>query len=264
MAIKKLFLSLFLLTGFVSLSPAGTIVIEGNFLGRSLYIQNGFAGSGVGFCSYMVRINGRVCTDEINSSAYEVDFSQFDIAMGTAVTVEIKHKDDCKPMVLNPDALKPKPTFDIEYMSINANGILNWKTNHEQGSLPFVVEQFRWNKWVTIGEVAGIGTPDAHEYSFKVTPHSGANRFRIRQTGFTGKTRFSEEVVYNSILPQLTFTSSKGYRSIFFSGETMFEIYDLYGNVVKRGFGKDVDIVNLKRGSYYLCYDNTMTTIQKR
>lgn len=264
MSQKKYILALLLFSVCIGVCQSATIVIEGNYLGRNIYIQNGLAGSGIGFCSYMVRINGRVCTDEINSSAYEIDFTQFDIVMGAPVTVEIMHKDDCKPRVLNPDALKPKPTFDIGYITINQTGILSWKTLNEQGSLPFVIEQFRWNKWVAIGEVAGLGTPDAHEYSFKTTPHSGSNRFRIRQTGFTGKARFSQEVVYNSFLPQLTYTSSKGQKSIFFSGETLFEIYDLYGNIVKRGYGKDVDIINLKRGAYYLCYDNTMATIQKR
>ena len=71
---------------------AGTIILEGKYQSKNLYVQNGFAGSGVGFCTYEVKINGQVTTDEINSSAFEIDFSQFQIKPGTEVKVEIKHK----------------------------------------------------------------------------------------------------------------------------------------------------------------------------
>jgi len=67
---KHLFFSFFIL--FLALnSKAGVIVLEGNYQGKNLYVQNPFAGSGVGFCVSEVIINGEVSTDEINSSAFE-------------------------------------------------------------------------------------------------------------------------------------------------------------------------------------------------
>ena len=42
-----------------------------------------------------------------------------------------------------------------------------------------------------------------------------------------------------------------------FSNETLYEIYDTYGNLVKKGFGKAIDIVNLKKGLYYVNYDSS-------
>jgi hypothetical protein len=44
----------------------------------------------------------------------------------------------------------------------------------------------------------------------------------------------------------------------------MFEIYDQYGNVVKRGYSKSVDVSNLPKGSYYLNFDNTMAEFTKK
>jgi hypothetical protein len=54
-------------------SSAGVIVLEGNFQGKNLFIQNPFSEAGVGFCVFEVTVNDQIATDEINSSAFELD-----------------------------------------------------------------------------------------------------------------------------------------------------------------------------------------------
>ena len=49
------------------------ILLEGTYQGKNVYVQNPFASSGVGFCVYEVRVNDQVTTDEIGSSAFEID-----------------------------------------------------------------------------------------------------------------------------------------------------------------------------------------------
>lgn len=46
--------------------------------------------------------------------------------------------------------------------------------------------------------------------------------------------------------------------------ETMYEIYDQYGNIVKKGFGNKVDVSNLPKGGYFLNYDNKMGEFVKK
>jgi hypothetical protein len=239
-------------------------VIEGKYQNKNLYVQNGFSGTGVGFCAYEVTINGQTTTDEVNSSAFEIDFAQFQIKAGTEVVVEIKHKDGCAPKILNPEAIKPKATFEVVTMNISPEGQLKWTTKDEAGSLPYIVEQFRWNKWIKIGEVEGVGTPGNHDYSFQAVMHSGENKFRVKQVGYGGQNKPSQVVTLNSPMPELTFTTTKNYSDVMFSGETMFEIYDAYGTILKKGYGKAVKMDNLPRGNYYLCYDNTMTELKKK
>jgi hypothetical protein len=36
----------------------------------------------------------------------------------------------------------------------------------------------------------------------------------------------------------------------------MYEVYNEYGNIVKKGVGHEVDISNLTKGTYYFNYDN--------
>lgn len=252
---KPIFSALFLILISVS-TYAGVIVLEGNYQGKNLYIQNPFAGSGVGFCVTEVMVNDRVTTDEFNSSAFEVDFSSLQLTHGERVTVKIKHKDDCKPKVLNPEVLKPKSTFEVVSMKVEKDGTFEWTTKNENGKLPYVVEQFRWNKWVKVGEVEGKGKADVTNYSIKVAPHSGENKFRVKQVDYTGRPKYSEEVKLRSMSPEVSFAPTKVDKEILFTGETMYEIFDMYGNIVKKGFGTKVDVSNLPKGAYYINYDN--------
>ncbi len=243
---------------------SGNIVLEGHYQGKNLYVQNPFAGSGVGFCTYEVTINGEVTTDEINSSAFEIDFTARGLKVGDPVVVKIKHKDDCRPKVLNPEVLKPKSTFDIVTMDCTKDGAFSWKTKGETGKLPFIIEQFRWNKWIKVGEVEGNGTPGENSYSFDVTLHHGQNQFRVKQVDYSGKPRYSQSVKTMSSVAEVTFSPIKASKSVTFTGETLFEIYDQYGNIVKKGFGSTVDVTNLKKGIYFLNYDNKMEKFVKK
>lgn len=265
-----------LLLGFVGALSLGNkavgqnvILIEGNYQGKNLYVQNPFASGGVGFCVSEVKVNGNVATDEIASSAFEIDLKPHQLKIGDKVEVKIAHKSDCKPKVLNQEVLKPKSTFEVITMNVTGDGTLKWSTKAEQGKLAFVVEQFRWNKWVKVGEVDGVGTAATNNYEFKVSPHSGKNQFRVKQTDYSGQPRLSKPIDYTSTGCDVTFSPAKVSKDINFdcagkSSETMFEIYDQYGNIVKRGFGNKIDCVNLPKGGYFLNYDNKMGEFVKK
>jgi hypothetical protein len=252
-------LSLIGLLALGSAAHAGTLVLDGNYQGKNIFVQNPFSEAGVGFCVYQVLVNDKVATDEINSSAFEIDLSQYSLKMGDKVTVKILYKDGCSPLVLNPEVLRPASTFDIVKQSVSPDGTYTFTTTNETGELPFVVQEKRWNKWMRVGEVMGKGTPGQHTYTFKVTPHSGENIYRVKQSDLTKRSRFSEAVTYtNPSVNLVTWGPEKVKSSINFSDSTLFEIYDEFGNIVKKGYSKDIDVDDLKRGLYYLNYDNKM------
>ena len=239
---------------------AGNIVLEGNYQGKNLYVQNPFAGSGVGFCTIKIEVNGQVTNDEINSSAFEIDFTNLGLKVGDKVSVKIEHKDDCKPKVLNPEVLKPKSTFECPKMTADPDGTIKWQTTGEQGKLPFVIEQFRWNKWVKVGEVDGKGTAGTNDYVFKITPHNGENQVRVKQVDYTSQPRYSKPLKFTSNVPPVDCPNLRPNKTLDFTGgETMYEIYDKFGNIVKKGFGSSVDVTNLAPDVYYLNYDNKTT-----
>jgi hypothetical protein len=262
---KKVALLIQAFLGVTLIASAGNIIIEGNYQGKNIYVQNPFAGSGVGFCVQKVEVNGQVTTDEINSSAFEIDFNNYQFKIGDKISIKITHKDDCKPKVLNPEVLKPKSTFDVLSMKLDGDGTLKWSTKNETGKLPFLIEQYRWNKWVKAGELEGKGIGDNNDYVFKIpTLHSGENQIRIKQVDYSSLPRISKPVKFVSTLPEITYNPVKVTKNISFSSETLYEVYDQYGNVVKKGFGKDLDCENLTKGVYYLNYDNKTAEFIKK
>jgi hypothetical protein len=260
---KRHLLSVLLIALASFSSFGGEISLDGIFQGKNLYVMNPFSSSGVGFCVYEVTVNGKVTTDEINSSAFEIDLSVFQLNIGDKLSVTIKHKENCVPKVLNPEVLKPKSTFSATSLSVDKDGTIKWTTTGEAGKLTFVVEQYRWNKWVKVAETEGKGTAGPNNYSAKVTPHSGNNKFRVKQVDYSKKPRYSDETLFRSLSPPITF-SKKSSNEIDFSSETMYEIYDYYGNIVLKGVSSKVDITKLAKGKYFLNYDNSMGDFQKK
>lgn len=244
-------------------SFAGIIVLEGKYQNKNIYIQNSTSSSGVGFCAYEVKVNGNVTTDEINSSAFEIDLSIQQLKFGDNVLIEIKYKDGCTPKVLNPEVLKPRPTFETKSFTVDKDGVLKWSTTNEEGPLPFTIEQFRWNKWVVVGEVMGKGFPNDNNYLFKITLHSGENKFRIKQVGVTNMPRYSPIASIKTNTPKPDYKMANK-NTILLDKESLFEVYDVYGVIIKKGFAKEIDITSLKKGSYYFCYDNIVTELVKK
>ncbi|MFN8116063.1 MAG: hypothetical protein U0W65_08120 [Bacteroidia bacterium] len=261
---KKTILILSLIVVAFVARASSVLIVEGKFQNKNIYIQNSFGSNGVGFCATEIRVNGQITTDEVNSSAIEIDLSAMNIKPGQKVIIEISHKSDCTPVVLNPEVLKPRPTFEVVSMNINNSGILKWTAKNESGSLPYVIEQFKWNKWVYVGEVQGVGTAESHDYSFQISTHSGENKFRVKQVGLGATPKVSSPVIINSGTDKPSYMITKDNKAIQYTIETDFEIYDAFGSVVKKGFGKQTDIANLPKGKYYLCYDNQVSEFDKK
>lgn len=260
---KKLIILFFAAVTF-SFAFGGEIKLDGIYQGKNLFVQNPFTASGVGFCVIEVLVNGKMSTDEINSSAFEIDLSVYQLQIGDKISIIVKHKENCTPKILNPEVLKPKSTFKVSAINVEKDGTIKWATTGESGKLDFVVEQFRWNKWVKIGVVEGKGSTGTNNYSIKSYPHSGENKFRVKQTDGSGKPRFSDEVKFRSMSPPVSFSPKKAENEITFSNETMYEIYDSFGNIVLKGNGLKVDVIKLKKGDYFLNFDSQMSDFKKK
>ena len=259
---KRHFLFLILTCSFLA-SRASVLVVEGKFQNKNIFILNGFGIAGVGFCVKEVKVNGQITSDETNSSSFEIDLRSLQLKLGEAVTIEILHSEGCVPKVLNMEDLKPRPYFEVVMMDLSPSGTLKWTAKNERAALPYIIEQFKWNKWVPVGVVDGLGTNEPHEYSFRVVLHSGQNKYRIKQKGYNSFVKVSKDITVVSAVIRPSFAIPQNHSTIDFSAETEFEIYDAYGNVVKKGFGKQIAIEKVDAGLYFLCYDNTLAEFTK-
>jgi len=244
---------------FISNTFAGVLTLEGSYQGKNIYVTNPFVSTGVGFCAFEVSVNDKITTDEVNSSSFEVDLSALKLSIGERVVIKVKYKDDCKPKIVNPEDLKVRSTFEIVPTTLKFNpkeGTISWTTKGEVGKLPFIVEQYRWNKWVKVDEIEGKGRIEGAFYSVKYLPHSGENKVRVKQIDVAGP-RYSEAIKVRSVAPEVKIKVDKVDKVLEFTDDTKYEIYDNFGNIISKGYGNEVDVVNLKKGTeYQINYDN--------
>lgn len=239
---------------------AQKIELEGTYQGKNIYVQNPASGTD-SYCTEKVLVNGKEVPFK-HSSAYEIRLDTLELKIDDPVKVEIYHKHDCKPKVITQN-YTPKGNFDLVSISVDSNHVLHWISKNELNKLTYTIEQFRWNKWIKVGEVDGIGGMQENAYSFQTQPHSGKNKFRVKQVA-SGKPRISQAVDFE--VPDLgvkIVSHSVNGNLLQFNKETMFELYDQDGNIVRKGTGKSIDMKGLKRGHYYINYDNEMGEIDK-
>lgn len=260
--LRKRFFLLSLMVFAVSINSFADFSIEGHYQGQNIYVQSPADEDGFGFCINKVTVNGDIIPVDIYSSAFQIDLSEYDIQVGEEVIIIFEHDAGCKPKLLNPEALRPKSTFVLQEISCSPEGDLSWSTTEEDGKLNFLIEQYKWNKWVVIGEVIGIGTSSLNAYSFNILPHSGENTVRLAQIDNTSKKRVTQSVTFNSAdISEPKLEIEKDEKTIeFIAGstpvKTKYEIFDAYGNIVKKGFNSRVEYSNLKAGVYHINYDN--------
>ncbi|MRT92403.1 hypothetical protein [Ancylomarina sp. 16SWW S1-10-2] len=232
--------------------------IKGVFTGANVYIVNPFVHSKDLFTIDSISINNKKYTEILESSAFEIDLSHMGFKLGEDLHFCICYKDSIKPSILNIEALKPLSSFKIKEAYIDKDQCLNWTCSNEVGSLPFDVQQYRWNKWVKVGELRGVGTSGINSYRIKVPVHSGENIFRIHQVDYTKKDKYSDSIQYKSTLQVVQLVNKRVKEQLNFSTPTQFEIFDLFGNLIYNGYGGEVRLDDLIPGKYYVNFDNTM------
>ncbi|TND10458.1 MAG: hypothetical protein FD123_100 [Bacteroidetes bacterium] len=247
-----------------SLKSSPKIILQGQYAGKNIYIQNPYATDNPGdcCCATAVFVNHRRTKDEISKTAFMIRLDSMGLKEGDSLYIEIFHKPNCSPKVLNPDPHTRKSAFEIISISVDTSGLLQWKTKKEKGKHTYIVEQFRWNKWVKVGEVEGTGNADANSYTFRAELHSGLNQFRVKQVIDDVPCISRTVSTENNKIKAPEFKVSG--NSISFAGVTTYEIYDAYGNLMLKGNGDRIDIGGLKRGGYFLNYDNRMGEFLKQ
>ncbi len=257
----KKFLFILFLICCSNLYLAAKLSLEGVYQGKNVFIQNPTDASGFGFCISKIYVNGDLMPISLNSSTLTINLKALKMSIGEPVFLVIHHSDDCQPKIVNSEVLLPKSTFQLSSITVSNSTDLSWTTTGESGKLNFFIEQYKWDKWVVVGEVMGNGTASLNSYSFKLFPHSGKNEVRVSQIDNTLKKRPSKSTIFTSSVLEVTKTPTKVKDFITFKAnnletETYFEVFDAYGNILKSGKGTKVDCRKLLNGLYYLNFDN--------
>lgn len=68
-------LTLLMLVALHMAAGAATIMLEGRYQQRNIFVINAASTDGIGYCIYEVLVNGLLTTDEINTQAFEIDLT---------------------------------------------------------------------------------------------------------------------------------------------------------------------------------------------
>ncbi|MFM7310309.1 MAG: hypothetical protein ACKOZY_06855 [Flavobacteriales bacterium] len=246
---------MFALTMISLIVEAEVITVNGVYQGKDVYVTNPTTSSGVGFCIFEVLVNNQPSKDEVNPSSFAVDLRVWGFKKGDPVQLVFRCKEKCDVRLVNPESFYPTSTFNIESIKLSNEGLLEWITTKEGIALPYYVEQFRWNKWINVGEALGIGEPVSCKYSIQVNLTSGLNIFRVLQTDWKGQ-HYSQEVRIESPVKAVGINNVKFGQTLELTAETDYELYSEFGNLVLKGRGQSINTAALSKGVYYLSYDN--------
>jgi hypothetical protein len=242
---------------------AEVVIISGIYQGKDLYVKNPMTADGSGYCVFEVLVNGQVTADQLNSASFAVDLAIWKLNNGDPLEIVLRCKENCEVKILNPEVIYPTSTFEITSLVVSPTGGMEWTTEKETSSLVFVIEHFRWNKWIKVGEVKGQGKTESCRYNFPINLHSGLNTIRIYQIDYKGQ-HSSEEYKIESTSPEVKIKSTKISGSIDFSNITDYEVVSEFGTLVTSGRGPSIDASKYPKGKYYVNYDNKVGAIVEK
>ena len=249
--------TLLIFSGFFqqTLLASSVITIEGVYQGKNVFIKNPVIDhESDQYGIIEAEVNGEKI-ENIHSGVFEIDLSHKNLKYNARLEILLRCRDGCKPKLLNPESVYPHPAFETVSIAVNENGLVKWETKNELGALPYYIEQYKWGRWVTIGEVQGQGATQNNCYTFQAMLNSGENLFRVKQVDFQSRTpRYSEEVRIKANSPAINFHVDKRKGQILFNHSTNYELYDLHGILLATGCGDQILVGEMKHKTFYLNY----------
>ena len=258
---KNLITYCFILTHFLCYSQ-GFEEYKATYKGDKLFLKNIF-NSNAKKCIDSIKINNQDVKLSENSLIYVLDPGEYEVKIGQNFIIQLFYQNDCIPRFFNfPLTHKKTPILENAYIDSARNII--WDSQNESQNTTYLIQHYKWNRWVTIKEINVQIKKGANQYSFTPNYHSGINKFKIKQLDSVQIKSISKILIYDTpkvCKPIKMFNSQN--NIIEFSDSTHYELYDSEGVKLNRGFRKEIDIRNLKKGIYFLNYDNITGEIIK-
>lgn len=245
---------------------AEELVMTGIYQGIDLYVLNPMLDEvGDTYCVTQIFVNDYLYADAINSSAFCLILQNMPLQIGGELEIRFVHGPDCAPRVINPEVLKSLSTYSIVDISLNGNSLV-FTTQDETSKINFIVEQFRWNHWMKIGQIQGQGGPENQTYSVDVFPIHGNNKYRIYQQDHLYRTNLSKDYEFESANEAVVPISKlkKVKDEIKLSAPGSYIIYNIYGDILLNGYSDTIDVSGLSKGIYIFAYENTFANFTKK
>lgn len=240
---------------------AGEIVLSGAYQGKDLYIQNPFNSETSTFCTNAVYVNDRLVLDKPQASAFRIDLSF--LSVDDLVVIRILYKDNCKPGIVNPQVLKVAESF--QFLTVQAdNNSVTWTTKGDKGGTYYLEHKWKKKGWGIVDTVGVLGGFEQNKYAVEPAHIKGDNSYRVKFIAEDNSEFYSVEFQFTAADNYITFYPKIATSQLKLSDSCHYEVMDFFGKVVKKGEGRDVLLIDLKPGKYYLNIQNRKETFIKR
>ena len=240
---------------------AGEIVLSGTYQGKDLYIQNPFNTATSSFCTDAVYINDRLVLDHPKASAFKIDLSF--LSESDLVVIRILFQDDCQPGVVNPQVLKAPQ--DFQFLTAQAdNNSVTWTAKGDKNGTYYLEHKWEKNDWDIVDTVEVISVFEQNKYAVEPSYLKGSNNYRVKFIDKDNEEFYSVEFQFTAADNYITFYPKIATSQLKLSDSCYFEVSDFFGKVIKKGAGRDVILIDLKPGKYYLNIQNRKEVFIKR
>ena len=229
--------------------PDQVIKFAGVYKGKSLFIFNPYLKENKEFCINHVKINDKKVKLNYRTTSMEVNFSGFEKYI--PVNLEINHKGECKPRILNRDAIIIHSSFNFEDINLT-DTTLNWQTkgDHQQGI--YIISYLKYGIWREDTIINAKGVFEGAEYSLDVALRTGSNKYRIKYLLPDGRYLFSKEVENEFYPVPVEISPFEVTDKLNLSRATPWEITTEEGDVLLSGDIKVIPLRKLKAGRYFI------------
>jgi len=259
---KALWIVIFAFAQLLGFAQTDTLYQDGKYFKTNLFVYNPEVGDG--YSIHKIIVNEDTIVHDLSTNGIELDFSSFDLKEEDAIHIQIVYDDGYEPTIVNPEALKGEQAFRFSRPKF-FKGNLQWRVSGNASDYPINIEHYKWGEWRVVGEVDPLDTIKANLYQYDIQLHSGVNRIRLTTIDVRGERVVSKETRYSPPrVAQVTLESVKIKDDIVFSRETEYELYDIDGNLLKKGIERYVDMREFSKGEYWLNYDNATIQIKKK
>lgn len=207
-----------------------------------------------------VKFKGRIIFETKEPRSFQVDLSKEGLMYGDEINIQVLYK-GCKPFMVNDAAIEKRSSFKISDLQVSDTGLVSFKAYNEVDKFPFIIQQYKWNKWTTVAKVDGQGGENWKAYQIVSSITSGENKFRVVRYNLWKPPTMSEEFIFASKKSKPSFTFDKKSKQVTFSSKTSFKVKNEFGENVIEGDGKSIDLSEMPKGIYYIAYDNTYADV---
>ncbi|MCH2046713.1 MAG: hypothetical protein MK212_21545 [Saprospiraceae bacterium] len=247
----RLAILIILLGSFITTSYGKEVSIAGVYKGKPLFIQNPYHPGLNSFCIDEIYINKRRIDIDYTLSAIQIKFEGFDLY--TPVNIKILHKDVCKPIIVNPEAILFHSSFKFTEIAVN-DTVLHWHTKGDRPNAIFKVEKLFANGWESIETKQSTGQFEGDEYVYYPEFEEGPNKFRVKYEVRPNRYLYSREVEIEYYPEPIELLTTQVSRSLRISRKAAYEILDGDGTLWLSGNSKTVDVSTLKEGEYFIFF----------